>query len=190
MHIIEARDLKGEDLSGSSDPICYVKCLGQKQHTQVHKKTVGCVFDEVFFFQYKSVGAAELDAGRIEFAVYDANTILRNTLIGVYHMDATLVYLESHHEVYRKWVALMDYDNAKDKGIQGFLLVSVCILGPGDEPVVHDRDAEIAAEYLAAYTSLGTEADNAMVLLPPSLDQVRTVFIKESRVQHKLITIL
>ena len=43
VHVIEARDLKGEDLSGSSDPVCYIEVLGQKKKTETKKNTVGYV---------------------------------------------------------------------------------------------------------------------------------------------------
>ena len=45
--------------------------------------------------------------------------------------------------------------------------MSVTIIGPGDAPPVHDRDAEIAKEFA------GEAVDSsAMVLLPPSIEQV------------------
>ena len=46
VNIIEARDLKPEDLDGLSDPITVVKAFGKKKHTAVHKKTKSCMFDE------------------------------------------------------------------------------------------------------------------------------------------------
>ena len=33
VHIIEARELKAENLDGTSDPVVYVECFGQKQNT-------------------------------------------------------------------------------------------------------------------------------------------------------------
>lgn len=38
MHIIEARELKAENLDGTSDPVVYVECFGQKQNTIVVKQ--------------------------------------------------------------------------------------------------------------------------------------------------------
>lgn len=51
--------------------------------------------------------------------------------------------------------------------ILGFLMVSVGILGPGDRPVVHDRDAELKHEL----NEDGLEDLNAMILLPPSIEK-------------------
>ena len=50
VHVIECRDLKAEDLKGTSDPVVFVEIGGKKQNTAVHKETLGCVFDEVMFF--------------------------------------------------------------------------------------------------------------------------------------------
>lgn len=33
VHIIEARELKAENLDGTSDPVVYVECFDQKQNT-------------------------------------------------------------------------------------------------------------------------------------------------------------
>lgn len=33
VHIIEARELKAENMDGTSDPVVYVECFGQKQNT-------------------------------------------------------------------------------------------------------------------------------------------------------------
>lgn len=57
----------------------------------------------------------------------------------------------------------MDYDNKNDQGIQGFVMVSVVILGPGDKPLAHDR----VAEFLADRSGF----DSSLVLLPPSINQ-------------------
>ena len=47
VHIIECRDLKGEDASGSCDPVVIVKVGKEKQSTKVKKQTSTCVFDDL-----------------------------------------------------------------------------------------------------------------------------------------------
>lgn len=66
--------------------------------------------------------------------------------------------------------------NEKDRGIQGFLLVSINVIGPGDAFLVHDREAEIAKElatssspFLPATPSL-PDAGHSIVLMPPTID--------------------
>ena len=53
MHVIEVRDLKPEDMGGTSDPVVYVETMGKKQHTRIMKKQCSCVFDELFVFNGK-----------------------------------------------------------------------------------------------------------------------------------------
>lgn len=66
VHIIEARDLKGEGLSGTSDPICNVEVMGKKKHTKTHRRTLGCVFDEMLFFHFDDIGREELEQGHVK----------------------------------------------------------------------------------------------------------------------------
>lgn len=47
------------------------------------------------------------------------------------------------HEVYRAWVALRDAESGKEAGVQGFLKLSVTVLGPGDRQRVHDLAEEM-----------------------------------------------
>lgn len=71
-----------------------------------------------------------------------------------------------------------DHVNEKDRGIQGFVLVSITVIGPGDAMLVHDREAEIAKELLAANSAALASPDEpnlpleaqSMVLLPPTID--------------------
>lgn len=37
------------------------------------------------------------------------------------------------HEVHRRWVAVVDDENPDDVGIQGYLHLSIAIVGPGDK---------------------------------------------------------
>lgn len=45
--------------------------------------------------------------------------------------------------MYRAWVALRDAESGKESGVQGFLKLSVTVLGPGDRQRVHDLAEEI-----------------------------------------------
>ena len=56
MHIIEARELKAENLDGTSDPVVYVECFGQKQNTIVVKSV--CMYIVVV---YNAVAAVTLE---------------------------------------------------------------------------------------------------------------------------------
>ena len=50
------------------------------------------------------------------------------------------------HEFYRKWVPLMDDEDVGDVGVQGFLKVSLQIVGPDEDIKLHDEAEDIAKE--------------------------------------------
>mmetsp|Transcript_3699 Transcript_3699/g.10922 ORF Transcript_3699/g.10922 Transcript_3699/m.10922 type:complete len:1377 (-) Transcript_3699:822-4952(-) len=69
--------------------------------------------------------------------------------------DARTVYSLPNHEMYRKWVGVMN-DNSRNNRYNGFIKLSITVLGPGDEQATHDLDLEYQKE-LAEETS---HADN------------------------------
>ena len=66
VHIIEVRDLKGEDKEGTSDPVVFVEVCNKKQSTAVKKSTQNCVFDEVLFFPLPKSTRAALEKAVIK----------------------------------------------------------------------------------------------------------------------------
>lgn len=65
---------------------------------------------------------------------YSVNPLEKKSMIGAYAFDATQVYTSNKdHEFYRKWVGLMDDEDADAVGVQGFLKISVQIIGPGEK---------------------------------------------------------
>lgn len=44
VHIIEARDLKAENLNGTSDPMVFVECFGQKRNTITIKNVRNSIY--------------------------------------------------------------------------------------------------------------------------------------------------
>jgi hypothetical protein len=146
VHIIEARDLKGEDASGTSDPIVYIHCNGVKKHTHKRKGVTSAVFDEVLYFQFQGLKRDELSEAVVQIRVLDANTIMRNELIGSYQFDLLDIYMQPDHEVYRQWVALHDNESKKDQGVQGHLKLSIVVLGPKDRQKIHNLEEEVQEE--------------------------------------------
>ncbi len=149
VHIIEARDLKAENYDGTSDPIVYIECLGQKQNTKTLYAVTTCVFDELFIFNFKELDKDAFSEGLIRVSIYDVNSnpLQKNTMIGSFMVDTMHVYsANKDHEMYRKWVPLMDDEDADDIGVQGYLKLSVQIIGPGEKLKVHNEDEELAKE--------------------------------------------
>ncbi|RLN67959.1 hypothetical protein BBJ29_005302 [Phytophthora kernoviae] len=185
VHIIEARDLKGENLSGTSDPYCLVDVMGVSKRTSTKYETLGCIFDEILFFHFPNVGRHELQEASIKISVYDKERVLKDNLIGTYQLDCLSVYGQPSHELYRQWIAVHDNLNKKDRGIQGFLLVSVVVLGPGDALRVHDRDAEIEQELAEVPEANYPTTTPPLVLVPPTIElKLQFLVVKILRAEH------
>jgi len=211
------RNLKPEDLNGTSDPVVYAsvcfpalrvcvevlklkwvdvcsllpQVLGKKKHTAVKKQRTSCVFDTVLFFNLDKLDREQIDEAVITVSVYDADVLSKNDLIGLYQFDLRSIYFRPDHEVcccrcgfchhvshltcpfptllqlYNQWVGITDPVNSKDKGLQGYLKLSVTVLGPGDKLKVHDLAKDNAEqEKLEA-----TKGLDALLLMPPSIER-------------------
>ena len=97
----------------------------------------------------------------------DANVLLKNVLIGSYTFDAARIYYQKDHELYRKWVALMNDEDAECTGVQGYLKLSIQIVGPGDKLKIHDEEEELRKEREALLKGSGDIT--SIVLMPPSI---------------------
>ncbi|RTG90038.1 synaptotagmin-1 [Schistosoma bovis] len=80
--VIQATDLPGMDLSGTSDPYVKVFLLPEKKkkyETKVHRKTLNPVFNETFVFK---VPYAEVGGKTLVFNVYDFDRFSKHDQIG------------------------------------------------------------------------------------------------------------
>tara|TARA_B110001452_G_scaffold244159_1_gene228027 strand:- start:505 stop:2118 length:1614 start_codon:yes stop_codon:yes gene_type:complete len=178
VHVIEARDLVGRDMSGLSDPAVFVKAFGKQMRTSTRDKQASTVWDEHLFFESDSLTLDELNRSVVEVRVYDMDTLTRNDLIGQYSIDLPHIYYEKDHELHRRWVTLSApmwaregiglqlnlgrsfklavVDEARG-GVQGYVKLSMTLLGPDDKPAVHDEDED------------EDEGNKCALLMPPSL---------------------
>lgn len=89
---------------------------------------------------------SELENLTITFTAIDKKMIvLKDAVIGQYQMDLTSIYFSLNHELYHTWLTLSDPTDERE-GIMGYLFVNVAVLGPNDEPVVHDVSSEKKAD--------------------------------------------
>ncbi|KAI9909986.1 hypothetical protein PsorP6_010790 [Peronosclerospora sorghi] len=135
VHVIEARDLVPKDATGTSDPVVYVDVLGETQQTGVKKQVLRCFWDEVLIFSFRNLDKAQVEMGSIHLRVMDANTLLRAELIGATHFDLSYIYAQANHQLANVWLGLTDLTHTSNQGIQGYLRVSISIIGPGDKLV-------------------------------------------------------
>eukprot|EP00736_Rhodelphis_marinus_P012214 Rmarinus@m.21902 len=158
VHVIEVRDLKSRDSNGMADPVVLVECMDKKQSTEIKKATLACIFDHLMFFDFKIESPGEMEAAKVNLTVNDANSIFKDVMIGAFELDATYIWNQKNHELYRKWVALTDTTD-EHEGIQGYLKVSITIIGPGEEPPTHTEDEEEDDDISAG------------VMMPPTVEQ-------------------
>jgi hypothetical protein len=76
----------------------------------------------------------------------DADVITRNDPIGSYSWDASYVYQQKDHEIYRQWVALVNEKDPEDNTPKGYMKISVVVSGPGDRPKIHNIEKEMKEE--------------------------------------------
>lgn len=89
---------------------------------------------------------AELQNTTINISAYDRkNAILGNTIIGSYELDLSSIYFNLNHEFYRTYLSLSDPTDERE-GCMGYVLVNVTVLGPEDEPFIHDVSTEKKAD--------------------------------------------
>ena len=80
----------------------------------------------------------------VQVSVYDTDLgRKKGDLIGEYNFDMSYVYFQENHEMYRQWVGISDPIDNGDKGLQGYLKLSITVIGPGDKQFVHDPAKEV-----------------------------------------------
>ena len=174
VHIIEARDLHSENADGTSDPIVYVTCMGQKRHTHVVRGVISCVFDELFIFDFKNKTKEELEEATVQIEVRNDNLVQKviggQRLIGASVHDLSSIYCANKsHELYRQWVGLMDHEDKKATGVQGFLKFSVQVVGPGEKVPQHNEEEDRALDHQRELEAGGDIGSLALSL--PSLSK-------------------
>lgn len=111
--VIQAADLPGMDMSGTSDPYVKVYLLPDKKkkyETKVHRKTLNPVFNETFTF--KNVPFAEIGGKTLVFAVYDFDRFSKHDQIGQIQVPLNSIDLG---QVLEEWRDLQSPDNDAEK---------------------------------------------------------------------------
>ncbi|KAG0722541.1 Myoferlin [Chionoecetes opilio] len=109
VRVVEGRQLLGSNMC----PVSRVTLNGQTRQTRVHKGTNAPWFDEIFFFQAEIL-PSELFEKFLEFKC-----------------EVGMAYDQAEHAILNRWLVLADPAEATST-VQGYLKVSVVVLGPGD----------------------------------------------------------
>ncbi|XP_047480550.1 myoferlin-like [Penaeus chinensis] len=126
VRVVEGRRLMG----GNMNPVCRVSLDGDAKQTRVHRGTSSPWFDEIFFYQLEKL-PSELLEDFLEFKVCNSSGIRSTTIIGAFKCEVGMVYDQPEHAVVNRWLVLANPDEPTPT-VQGYLKVSVAVLGPGD----------------------------------------------------------
>uniref|UniRef100_A0A803VQD3 Dysferlin n=1 Tax=Ficedula albicollis TaxID=59894 RepID=A0A803VQD3_FICAL len=96
-------------------------------------------FSQTFFFNVFE-SPSELFDAPIFLTVVDSRSFRTDSVIGEFRMDVETVYSEPKHAFRRKWLLLSDPEDFS-AGAKGYLKVSACVLGPGDEAPLEKKEA-------------------------------------------------
>uniref|UniRef100_A0ACB8E9G3 Uncharacterized protein n=1 Tax=Sphaerodactylus townsendi TaxID=933632 RepID=A0ACB8E9G3_9SAUR len=133
VRIIEGRQLPGVNLK----PVVKVTAAGQTKRTRIRKGS-GPLFDETFFFNVFE-SPMELFDEPIFITVFDSRSLRTDSVIGEFRMDVGTIYAEPRHAFLRKWLLLSDPEDFS-AGAKGYLKVSLCVLGTGDEAPMDKKE--------------------------------------------------
>jgi len=103
LDVVEARDLKAMDISGSSDPYCILSVDNVEKKTKTIKCSLNPVFDEHFEFPIKEFETAEL-----QIQLFDEDFIGKHEFMGA--VTIKLFLLEKHGKV-QNWYKLEPLKN-------------------------------------------------------------------------------
>jgi FerI (NUC094) domain/C2 domain len=112
--------------------------LGKKKTTEYQPSTENPILNEMLFFEFKDLKLNEIETGMIEITLLDHDQIGSNNMLGTFSIDMAYIYrMNKDHELYRMWIAMTDPSDEKQE-INGYLRVTINVLGPGDKPPFHD----------------------------------------------------
>ena len=133
-HVIQAIDLNGENFDNTADPHVEVRVLGRMAESRHKSGVTSGVWDEKFYFRFDDLTLDELRAATIVTEVMDDNDLMADQAIGRFTTDLESVYQLEQHELYRKWVPLVDNTEESDEGVQARRGRRRCLFGGFESP--------------------------------------------------------
>ncbi|XP_014671407.1 PREDICTED: dysferlin-like [Priapulus caudatus] len=128
VRVMEARRLVRDNIH----PVCHVTVEAQQRQTRIRHSTSSPYWNEIFFLNFVS-SQAELFEELITFKIFNSKKLRSDSFIGQFQCDVGTVYDKPRHALLNTWLLLSDpADNMA--GSMGYLKVSICVLGPGDNP--------------------------------------------------------
>lgn len=101
------------------------------------------IFNELLFFEFNNLTLDDLDSAMVKISLLDHDFIGANNLIGQFTVDISFIYkMNKDHELYKMWIAMTDPSD-ETSSINGYVKITVNVLGPGDKPPVHDPTKDL-----------------------------------------------
>uniref|UniRef100_A0A8C5JGA0 Dysferlin n=1 Tax=Junco hyemalis TaxID=40217 RepID=A0A8C5JGA0_JUNHY len=148
VRVIEARQLPGIQIR----PVVKVTVAGQTRRTRIRKGN-SPFFDETFFFNVFE-SPSELFDAPIFLTVVDSRSFRTDSVIGEFRVRShplfpAFPHFPAEHAFRRKWLLLSDPEDFS-AGAKGYLKVSACVLGPGDEAPLEKKEVSEDKEDIEA----------------------------------------
>ncbi|XP_019065151.1 fer-1-like protein 5 isoform X2 [Fukomys damarensis] len=130
--VFEARQLMGNNIL----PVVKVTIAGQQYHTRI-KMGNNPFFNEIFFQNFYEVPAKFFEE-IVLVQVLNSSVMRSKAEIGRFQTDIGFVYHSPGHTLLRKWLGLCQ-PNEPGSGVRGYLKVTICALGVGDQALVDQK---------------------------------------------------
>nr|XP_003471747.2 fer-1-like protein 5 [Cavia porcellus] len=130
--VFEARQLMGNNIQ----PVVKVTIAGQQYHTRI-KMGNNPFFNEIFFQNFYEVPAKFFEE-IIIVQVLNSSAMRSKAEIGRFQTDVGFVYHSPGHTLLRKWLGLCLL-NEPGSGVRGYVKVTICVLGVGDQALVDQK---------------------------------------------------
>ncbi|XP_054403159.1 fer-1-like protein 5 isoform X19 [Pongo abelii] len=130
--VFEARQLMGNNIK----PVVKVSIAGQQHQTRI-KMGNNPFFNEIFFQNFHEVPAKFFDE-TILIQVVNSSAMRYKAEIGRFQTDIGFIYHSPGHTLLRKWLGLCQPNNP-GSGVTGYLKVTICALGVGDQALIDQK---------------------------------------------------
>ncbi|XP_043323629.1 fer-1-like protein 5 [Cervus canadensis] len=132
VQVFEARQLMGNDIK----PVVKVVIAGHQHHSRI-KMGNNPFFNEIFFQNFYEAPMKFFDE-IILIQVMNSSVMRFNAEIGRFQTDIGFIYNCPGHTLLRKWLGLCQ-PSERNSGVRGYLKVTICALGVGDQAPVDQR---------------------------------------------------
>ncbi|XP_039378296.1 fer-1-like protein 5 isoform X6 [Mauremys reevesii] len=135
VRIIEGRQLQGNNIK----PVVKVFIGDHVYRTRI-KTGNNPYFNEIFFQNFHETPTQLFDE-TINIQVLNSRAVRADSIIGVFKLEVGRVYDSPGHALNWKWLSLY-HPIHLNAGLRGYLKVSLCVLGAGDQAPELDKPAE------------------------------------------------